>query len=73
MALSKAIQFVNNFGQDANLRTQCNEFATKNEMLISMGFDENEFEDAINMGLVRCQTYEEAEQYQQIRMWFAYL
>ena len=34
------------------------------EILETFGFDEIEFDDAINMRLVKCQSYEEAEAFQ---------
>lgn len=71
MALSKALTFVKDFGKDATLRSQANEFENKEALMKNLEFNEAEFEDAINMNLVKCQTYEEAEQYQQMRMWFA--
>ena len=33
-------------------------------------FNETEFEDAINMQLVKCQSYEDAERIHQIKFWF---
>ena len=70
MALSKAIEFVKKVGSDTNLRTSCYEMKTRQELLLLLGFNEVEFEDAINMQLVKCQTYDEAEEFQQIQMWF---
>lgn len=73
MALHKAIEFVQRVGIDGSLRKACNSSPSKPELLESLGFDLTEFEDAINMQLVKCQSYEEAEVFQQIRMWFAIL
>ena len=73
MALGKAIRFVKDVRQDGELRRQCVAFASKEEMLAHFEFDEVEFDDAINMQLVKCQTYDEAEAYHHLRMWFAML
>jgi hypothetical protein len=70
MALNKAIEFVKKVGFDKEIRTFCYEIKTKQELLFKLDFNEDEFEDAINMQLVKCQSYEEAEEFQQIRMWF---
>jgi hypothetical protein len=72
MALSKAIEFVHAVSISQELRTACSNFS-KEKLLIKMNFSENEFEDALNSQLVQCQTYEQAEVFQQIRMWFLLL
>lgn len=73
MAIGKAIKFVKEVVDNKTLRVECNKAESKQKLLDKMGFDEVEFDDAINMQLVKCQSYEEAEQYQQIRMWFLIL
>jgi N-acetylglutamate synthase-like GNAT family acetyltransferase len=70
MALINAIDFLKQIGYDSKLRTACYETKTKQELFRQMGFNEIEFDDAINMQLVKCQTYDEAEEFQQIKMWF---
>lgn len=69
MAIGKAIRFVKKAQTDPEFRKSCY-VLSKADLLVEMGFDELEFDDAINMQLVKCQTYQEAEVYQQIRMWF---
>ena len=71
MALGNAISFVKNFISDKDFRNKCNSLNTKSEIFDNYGFNETEFEDAINMQLVKCQTYEEAEYYHQTKMWFS--
>ena len=73
MAIDKAIKFVKEASSDKVLRVSCTEFDGKPELLTSFGFTEVEFDDAINMKLVKCQSYEDAEAYQQLRMWFSML
>lgn len=73
MALSNSLKFVKRFIADEEFREKCNSCASKDDLLNEHGFNEGEFEDAINMSLVKCQTYEEAEYYQQLRIWMALL
>lgn len=73
MAIDKAITFVKKAISDKKFRTDCYKSNSKNELMKLFGFDEFEFEDAVNMQLVKCQSYEEAEAYQQIKMWFSIL
>ena len=73
MALGKALSFVKQVCNDNNLRKKCYRSNSKTELYELLGFNETEFEDAINMSLVKCQTYEAAEQIQQIKMWFSLL
>ena len=72
MALSKAIEFVHAASISQELRVACSNFSKENLML-KLNFNELEFEDALNSQLVQCQTYEQAEVFQQIRMWFLLL
>lgn len=73
MALSDSIRFVKNATRNSEFRKSCAEFDSKSDLLAFYKFDELEFDDAINMQLVKCQTYEEAEIFQQLRMWFQIL
>ncbi len=73
MALSKAIDFVNRVGEDMELRKLCNKSSSREELLRLTGFDDDEFDNAINMRLVKCQSYEEAAQFQEMRLWFSLL
>ena len=72
MALGKSIQFIRQFILDQEFRHECNK-SSKEELLINNDFNETEFEDAITMQLVKCQTYEEAERIHQIKYWFEFL
>ena len=73
MAIGKALEFVKNARTDREIRKRCVGFATKAELLDFYRFDEIEFDDAINMQLVKCQTIDEAESYQHLRIWFSML
>lgn len=72
MALGKSISFIRQFVRDKEFRNECNKFS-KADLLNELDFTEPEFDDAINMQLVKCQTYEEADVIQQVRLWFSFL
>ncbi|MDX8338734.1 hypothetical protein SLH46_06050 [Draconibacterium sp. IB214405] len=73
MAIDKAITFVKKATTESEFRKACYKVPSKESLMQQIGFTDVEFDDAINMQLVKCQTYEQAEVYQQIRMWFASL
>ena len=73
MALGKAIKFIKQAGCDKQLRKTCYQSNSKEDLLQKLDFDMGEFEDAITMQLVKCQTHEQAEHVQQIKMWFSML
>ncbi len=70
MALGKSIQFIRQFFGDEALRQSCSKLS-KQDLLTTYGFTADEFDDAINMELVKCQTYDEVSRVEQLRMWFA--
>ena len=72
MALGKSIQFIRQFIRDKEFRHECNK-SSKEDLLKNLDFNETEFDDAINMQLVKCQSYEEADRIQQIKLWFEVL
>jgi hypothetical protein len=72
MALGKSIQFIRQFIRDQEFRSECNK-SSKEDLLKNLDFNETEFDDAINMQLVKCQSYEEAERIHQIKYWFEVL
>ena len=73
MALNRALDFLKQACGNEDFRSSCYSFDNKEALLTHFGFDEVEFEDAINMNLVKCQTYEQAEVFQQLKMWFSIL
>lgn len=70
MALGKAIRFVRQALQDNDLRKACYQLSSGDELMGVLDFNNEELEDAFNMELVKCQTYEEAEAVQQLKEWF---
>ncbi len=73
MTIAKAVKFVKQAGFDKELRKSCYNSKSKKELLKRLNFNEEEFEDAINMQLVKCQTFEQAALVQQLKMWFLLL
>lgn len=73
MALGKAIKFVKDASTSKEFRALCYTQSSKEALLKKFDFNEVEFEDAINMQLVKCQTYDDAEGIHQIKNWFALL
>lgn len=69
MSLSKAIRFVKIASMNKELRSACCK-TSKEKLFNQLNFNEIEFEDAVNMQLVKCKSYEQAEMYQQLRIWF---
>lgn len=69
MALGKSLNFIRDFILDKELRRECNKYS-KDELFEKFDFTHVEFEDAINMQLVKCQTYEDAERIHQVKFWF---
>lgn len=73
MSQSKAIRFVKLASKYEDQREICYKSESKGELLKLLDFTEPEFENAINMHLVRCQTHEDAAVFQELRTWFALL
>lgn len=75
MSLQNALIFIRNVGINAPLRKACYKCRTKSDLLKllhneGIGFTENEFEEAVNVSLVKCQTYDEADEVKQTELWF---
>lgn len=73
MALGKAINFIRQFISDDAFRDECNGTASREALLLKYDFTEPEFDNALNMMLVKCQTYDEAHAVKEIRIWFMLL
>ncbi len=69
MSFSKAVQFVKAFTSDQRFRQKCY-LMERNELEIKYDFNECELDDAINTRLVKCQSYEDAEKYHHLRMFY---
>ena len=75
MSLQNAITFISDVDSDNELRKSC--YTCKSlpeliEMLTmqKMGFTVDEIEDAFNVLLLKCQTYEQAGRVNEVKAWF---
>lgn len=76
MSIHNAKIFIQQVHTDPDFRKLCNAVGSKEgiyQMLkeIDMHFEEEEFEEAINLLHVKCQTYEEADDVKQIEWWYS--
>jgi hypothetical protein len=76
MSINNATKFIREVNINADFRKSCNKLGTK-EAIHSMlkeqkaDFSETDFEEAINMLLFKCQTYEQADTVKQIEWWYS--
>nr|WP_320037072.1 Nif11 family protein [uncultured Bacteroides sp.] len=75
MSIKNAMTFISKVDSDKLLRTECYKCKTKQELLAFlqtqfMLFTEEEFEEAINIMLFKCQSYEDADKIKQVEAWF---
>jgi len=76
MSIQNAITFIANVDKNADLRKACYSCKTKDNLLDmlkdqSMGFTQDEFDEAVNVMLFKCQSYEEADCIKQTEVWFS--
>jgi len=75
MSLQNAINFITKVDSDTEFRKSCYAGKTLSgliEMLTKqeMGFTIDEIEDAFNVLLLKCQTYEQAGRVNEVKAWF---
>ncbi|HEX2936461.1 MAG TPA: hypothetical protein VHO72_13990 [Bacteroidales bacterium] len=75
MSVQNAIQFILTVTDDGEFRKSLYQYSSRQDLINHLsekgrGFTISEFEDAVNMQHVKCQTYEEADHLKQIEMWF---
>jgi hypothetical protein len=76
MSIRNAITFIAQVDGDKSLRVECYKCKTKQELLAFLqnqflSFTEEEFEEAINIMLFKCQSYEDADKIKQVEGWFS--
>ena len=76
MSLGNAMTFIKNVEINKELRQACYKCHSKLELLSMLAqeeleFTQNEFDNAVTMLLVKCQTYEEADCVKQTEVWFS--
>jgi predicted ribosomally synthesized peptide with nif11-like leader len=76
MSIQHALIFIENMDTKKELRKACYACRTRSELLILLrgngfSFTQDEFFDAVNILLFKCQTYEQADKVNQIKVWFS--
>jgi len=76
MSIQNAVTFISNVDSSSELRSSCYTCRTKVElleMLKAQGlvFNPDEFAEAINMLLFKCQTFEQADRVKEVNAWFS--
>jgi len=75
MSLQNAINFITKVDSDSNFRKSLYTAKSLSELMImltnqEMGFTLDEIEDAFNVLLLKCQTYEQAGRVNEVKAWF---
>jgi len=75
MSLQNAINFITKVDSDADFRKSLYSAKTLSELLEilakqNIGFTLDEIEDAFNVLLLKCQTYEQAGRVNEVKAWF---
>ncbi len=75
MSIKNAMTFIANVDCNHALRIECYKCKTKSELLSwlhtqGMSFTQEEFDEAVNVMLFKCQSYEEADKVKQTEAWF---
>ena len=75
MSLQNAINFITKVDSDSNFRKSLYTAKTLAELIEilskqEMGFTLDEIEDAFNVLLLKCQTYEQAGRVNEVKAWF---
>ena len=75
MSLQNAIDFITKVDSESDFRKSCYTCKTLPELIEmltkqKMGFTVDEIEDAFNVLLLKCQTYEQAGRVNEVKAWF---
>ena len=75
MSLNNALEFVELVKSSDSFRQKCYEYPNIEDFMEMLAqndksFTPDDFENAINMNLLKCQTFDQAEVYQEIGNWF---
>lgn len=76
MSIQHAINFITKVDSDNDFRKSCYTCKSKTELLAFLDdqgflFTVDEIEDAFNMLLFKCQTYEQADKVRHLQNWFS--
>lgn len=75
MSIQNALIFLRDIESNSELRKSCYSSKTKGELLRMLdkqerSFTSDDFENAINTLLFKCQTYEQADRVRELQVWF---
>jgi len=75
MSLQNAIRFISQVDSDHEFRKACYTAKSQEDLLEylknqGLGFTPHEIEDAFNVLLLKCQTYEQAGRVNEVKAWF---
>lgn len=75
MSINNAMKFIREVDANPNFRKECYSCKTKEELFEmlekqELGFNDFDFEEAVNMMLFKCQTYEQADGVKQVQWWY---
>ena len=75
MSLQNAISFISKVDSDNDFRKSCYVCKSLDELIRNMtqknmGFTPDEIEDAFNVLLLKCQTYEQAGRVNEVKAWY---
>ena len=72
MSLQNAINFITKVDSDNDFRKSCYASKTLSGLLSQqkMSFTIDEIEDAFNVLLLKCQTYQQADRVNEVKAWF---
>ena len=75
MSLQNALNFITKVDSDTDFRKSCYTCKTLPALIemvtnLKMGFTVDEIEDAFNVLLLKCRTYEQAGRVNEVKAWF---
>ena len=75
MSIKNALNFILNIDTNVELRKSCYSCCSQEELLemlkaYDLVFTKEDFSEAINLFMVKCQTYEQANRVKEIEDWF---
>jgi site-specific DNA-adenine methylase len=75
MSIQNAINFISEVDMDAEIRKSYYVCQSQTELFAKLAedkksFTEDDFENAVNMLLFKCQTYEQAGRVKEVKAWF---
>jgi len=76
MSIQNALVFIESIDTKKELREACYTCHSQSELIsllheTGLSFTPDEFEDAVNLLLIKCQTFEQAGRVNQIKIWFS--